>query len=94
MSETEGSLSFLVCDRRVPALAGTKPTAATVLEEMGHSVTMIEDEPCDYSPFDVMLQYGNPGYFPKIRRHLLSMPKEERPLVARMYCEPQPPPRA
>jgi hypothetical protein len=94
VSATGSPISFLVCDRRIPALAGTKPTAATVLEEMGHSVTMIEDEPCDYSPYDVMLQYGNPGYFPKIRRHLLSMPREKRPLLAVMYAEPLPPPRA
>lgn len=87
-------LSFLICDRRIPALAGTWPTVAKVLGEMGHSITMIEDEPRDYTPYDVMLQWGNPGYYPKIRHHLLSMPKDKRPFVAVMYCEPLPPPRA
>ena len=87
-------LAFLICDRRVPALAGTKPTVATVLEEMGHRVTMIGDNPTDYSPYDVMLQWGNPGYYPAIHKHIMSMPKEKRPLVAILYAEPLPPPKA
>ena len=88
-------LSFLVCDRRIPALAGTKPTVATVLEEMGHSVTMTEDNPVvDFAKHDVMLQWNNPGYFPKIHRTLLAMPKEQRPLTVVMYSEPLPPPIA
>lgn len=93
MSEQDRPLSFLVCDRRIPALAGTLPTVAKVLLEMGHRVTMTEGEAVDFSPYDVMLQWGNPGYYPKIRRRLLAMPKEKRPLVAVMYCEPLPPPR-
>ena len=39
------TLKILVCDRRVPALAGTWPTVATVLREMGHSVTVVADDP-------------------------------------------------
>lgn len=92
--EQDRPLSFLICDRRIPALAGTLPTVAKVLGEMGHSVTMTEDDPVDFTPHDVMLQWGNPGYYPKIRRRLLAMPKEKRPLVAVMYCEPLPPPHA
>lgn len=85
-------MNFLICDRRIPALAGTLPTVAKVLGEMGHSVAMIEDDPVDFTQYDVMLQWGNPGYYPKIRRRLKAMPKEKRPLVAVMYCEPLPPP--
>lgn len=87
-------LSFLVCDRRVPALAGTKPTVATVLEEMGHSIELSEDTVRDFSPYDVMLQWGNPGYYPRTNKLLRRIPKHERPLVAMMYAEPLPPPRA
>jgi glycosyltransferase involved in cell wall biosynthesis len=87
-------LSFLICDRRIPALAGTRPTVATVLEEMGHRITMTEDTPRDYGGFDVMLQWGNPGYYPRIFRQLRSMPAEKRPLVAVMYAEPLPAPVA
>lgn len=87
-------LSILVCDRRVPALAGTKPTVAKVLEELGHRVTLAEDETVDFSSCDVILQWGNPGYFPKLRRQLLATPREKRPLVAVLYAEPLPPPRA
>lgn len=92
--EQDRPLSFLICDRRIPALAGTLPTVAKVLGEMGHIITMNEDDPVDFTPYDVMLQWGNPGYYPKIRRRLLAMPKEKRPLVAVLYCEPLPPPRA
>lgn len=94
MIEQDRPLSFLVCDRRVPALAGTKPTVATVLEEMGHSVTLTEDNPIAFASYDVVLEWGNPGYFPSVRRQLIATPKEERPLVAVMYAEPLPPPRA
>jgi hypothetical protein len=93
-TDAEMPLSILVCDRRVPALAGTRPTVATVLAELGHDVAMAEDGPVDLAPCDVILLYGNPGYFPKLRRQLLSTPKERRPLVAALHAEPLPPPRA
>ena len=88
------SLSFLVLDRRVPALAGTKPTVATTLEEMGHRVVMAEDDARDLRQCDVLLMWNNPGYFPRTLRRLRAMPKADRPLVAAMYGEPLPAPRA
>jgi hypothetical protein len=94
MREQDRPLSFVICDRRIPALAGTLPTVAKVLGEMGHSITMIEDDPVDFTPYDVLLQWGNPGYYPRVWRYLKSMPKEKRPFVAVMFCEPLPPPRA
>ena len=87
-------LSIIVFDRRVPALAGTKPTVGKVLEELGHHVTYSEDDPVDLSSCDVIVEFGNPGYFPKLRRQLLATPREKRPLVAVMYAEPLPAPRA
>ena len=94
MHEDVSPLSILVCDRRVPAIAGTWPTVATVLEEFGHRVTIAEDGPIDFGPYEVILLYGNPGYFPRLRRQLLATPRERRPLVAVLHAEPLPPPRA
>jgi hypothetical protein len=94
MSSESGPLSFLVCDRRVPALAGTWPTVATVLREMGHAVTVSEDNVRDFAGFDVVLMWNNPGYFPATRRWLLDLPKAQRPVVTVMFAEPLPPPRA
>ena len=87
-------LSFLVLDRRVPALAGTRPTVATTLGEMGHKVVMAEDDAADLNQCDVLFMWNNPGYFPRTLRRLRAMPKSTRPLVAAMYGEPLPAPRA
>src|SRR5687768_7730456 len=92
--DIEKPLNIKVFDRRVPALAGTKPTVGKVLEELGHNVTYAEDGPVDFSSSDVIIEFGNPGYFPKLRRQLLETPREKRPLVAVLYAEPLPPPRA
>lgn len=94
MSEDQRPLSFLVCDRRVPALAGTKPTVAKVLEEMGHRVVLNADEPVDFDGLDVILEWGNPGYYPKLNKKLRGLPKASRPPIVMMYAEPLPPPRA
>ena len=67
---------------------------ATVLEEFGHRVTVAEDGPFDFTAYDVIVQWGNPGYFPRLRRQLLATPREQRPLVAVVHAEPLPPPRA
>ena len=87
-------LKFLICDRRVPALAGTRPTIAAVLEEMGHCVSMSADDVSDFNSFDVILLWNNPGYFPRTRKWLLSIPKERRPIVAVIMGEPLPAPTA
>ncbi|MGH9418467.1 MAG: glycosyltransferase family protein, partial [Thermoanaerobaculia bacterium] len=88
------SLSFLICDKRVPALAGTKPTVAKVLEEMGHVVVMAEDDARNFRDCDIVLLWNNPGYFPRTRRRLLKIPKAERPPVVVMFAEPLPAPRS
>lgn len=88
------TLKILVCDRRVPALAGTWPTVATVFREMGHSVTVVADDPCDLGQFDLVVQWANPGYFPRFRKHIRGIPSEHRPPIAVLYTEPLPPPRA
>jgi hypothetical protein len=88
------SLAILVCDRRIPALKGTRPTAATVLAELGHRITLAEDGPVDLSQPDVVLMVGNPGYYPRLRRQLLAGARGARPLVAALHAEPLPPPRA
>lgn len=90
----EQPLSILVMDKRVPALAGTKPTVGKVLEELGHNVTYGEDYPVEFLGKDVIIEFGNPGYFPRLRKELLRTPREKRPLVAVLYAEPLPPPRA
>ena len=87
-------LRILFCDRRIPALAGTRPTAATVLEGLGHEIVLGEDGPVTFDGIDVILMWGNPGYFPKLRKQLLRTPKIPRPLVAVVHAEPLPPPRA
>jgi hypothetical protein len=78
----------------VPALAGTKPTVAITLEELGHPVVLAEDDAPDLKVCDVLLMWSNPGYFPKTLRRLRSMQKSERPPVVAMYTEPLPPPKA
>jgi hypothetical protein len=93
MSE-RAPLSILICDRRIPALAGGRPTVAVVLEQLGHRVQVAEDGPHDLSPFDVLLLWGNPGYFPRLRRQLRGLSRERRPIVAALHAEPLPPPRA
>ena len=87
-------ISFLVLDRRVPALKGTKPTVATTFEEMGHAVVVAEDDAVDLRQCDVLLMWNNPGYFPKTQQRLLDIPKSERPRVVVMFGEPLPPPKA
>ncbi len=94
MSDRDRLISFLVLDRRVPALKGTKPTVATTLEDMGHRVVTAEDDAVDLKQCDVVLMWNNPGYFPRTQRRLMSIPKHERPPVVAMYCEPLPPPKA
>jgi len=93
MSE-RAPLSILICDRRIPALAGGRPTVAAVLEGLGHHVRVAEDGPHDLSSFEVLLLWGNPGYFPRLRRQLRGLSKERRPIVAVLHAEPLPPPRA
>ena len=87
-------MSILVCDRRVPAVAGTRPTVVTIIQELGHPVSVAADGPLDLEPFDVVLLHGNPGYFPRLRRQLLRMPRQRRPLIAVLHAEPLPPPRS
>jgi hypothetical protein len=87
-------VNILVCDRKVPAIATTRPTLATVLEELGHTVVVTADGPVDLSGHDVIVEWGNPGYFPRLRRQLLRTPRDRRPLVAVVHAEPLPPPRA
>lgn len=87
-------LSITVCDRRVPAIAGTRPTVVEVIEELGHTVTMAEDGPLDLDAIEVLLLLGNPGYFPRMRRQLRRTPKDQRPLVVVLHSEPLPPSKA
>ena len=87
-------LSILLCYRGAPANPGSQRLASIVLEELGQRVHVVEDGPIDLSPFDVILLYGNPGYFPRMRRQLLATEREQRPLVATLHAEPLPPPRA
>lgn len=91
---TAKPLSILVCDRRVPAISGTRPTLALVLEELGNKVDMAEDGPADLSHYDVLLLWGNPGYYPRFRRQLRATDRGMRPLVAVLHSEPLPPPRS
>lgn len=67
---------------------------STVIEGLGHRVTMAEDGPVDLGACEVILLHGNPGYFPRLRRQLLATPKDRRPLVAVLHAEPLPPSRA
>ena len=94
MRDEPSPLSILIFDRRVPAIAGTRPTVATVLEELGHLVSLAEDGPVDLAPYDFVLLWLNPGYYPRLRRQLLAMPKASRPLVVVLHAEPLPSSRA
>lgn len=85
---------MLVCDRRVPAIAGTRPTVVTVMEDLGRRVSMAEDGPLDLAPYDVVMLQGNPGYFPRLRRQLKRMAPQERPLIVALMSEPLPPSKA
>ena len=88
------SLSFLLAFRHVPAKKGMLPTVAVVLEELGHRVTVVKDGPADLDSCDVILMWGNPGYFPGLRRQVRATARSRRPLVAVVHAEPLPPPRA
>lgn len=90
----QSSLRILFYDKRVPAIAGTRPTAATVLTEMGHDVVLTRDAEFAPNAFDVVLMWGNPGYFPRLRDQLIATPVGQRPLVVLVHHEPLPPPRA
>lgn len=87
-------LSILICDRRVPANADMRPALAVGLEELGQRVKVIADGPADLSLFDVVILSGNPGYYPRLRRQLLSSRPAPRPLIATLHTEPLPPPKA
>lgn len=85
---------MMVADRRVPAIAGSRPYITKVLTDLGCTVELVADGPVDLSRCEVLLLHGNPGYFPRLRKQLLSMPRTRRPLVATLHAEPLPPPRA
>ena len=71
MTDGTPALSILICDRRVPATAGTRSNAALTLEAMGHRVAVGADGPIDdLGSYDVLLLWGTPGYFPRLRRQL------------------------
>ena len=61
---------------------------------MGHRVVMAEDNAADLHQCDVLLMWNNPGYFPETLRRLRRIAKPDRPLVAAMYGEPLPAPKA
>lgn len=42
----------------------------------------------------VLWLHGNAAFFPRVCRHLLGMPPEQRPLVVIWHMEPLPPPKA
>jgi hypothetical protein len=61
---------------------------------MGHRVVLAEDDADDLNACDVLLMWSNAGYFPRTLRRLRSTEKAERPVVAVMYTEPLPAPKA
>jgi len=87
-------VKILVCDRKVPAIAGTPSILATALQELGHSVEEMPDGPADLSAHELIIEWGNPGFFPRMRRQLLATPRSARPLVAVVHAEPLPAPRS
>lgn len=87
-------LSILLCQRLVPARAGSRSSVEIVLDELGCRTTVVADGPADLPSHDLVLLCGTPGYYPRLRRQLKAMPKATRPLVAALHSEPLPPPRA
>jgi hypothetical protein len=69
------------------------PPLALSLQELGHDVTVIPDEPVDVTPYDVVLLWNNPAWYPQLQPVLRSL-GGERPLVAAYHAEPLPPPKA
>jgi glycosyltransferase involved in cell wall biosynthesis len=95
VTDTGRRLSFLFCKRPLAATAGESPPLALALTELGHDVRVLEgDGPLHLASCDVVLLWNNPTFFPLVRRQLLAVPPEERPVVATFHAEPLPPPRA
>ncbi|HEX6209569.1 MAG TPA: glycosyltransferase [Methylomirabilota bacterium] len=86
-------LAILACHRSIPARAGDMPVFARVLEELGHRITLNDDRPADLASHDLVVLWGSPGFFPRLRRQLVAE-KGVRPPVASLHAEPLPPPRA
>jgi hypothetical protein len=90
----DSPLSFLVCKRSIPATAGVWPPLALALAELGHEVAIAPDGPVDISDHDVVLLWGNPGWYPQVRRRARSWSGDRRAVMTTFHAEPLRPPKA
>jgi hypothetical protein len=82
-----------VYQRLLPVHKGRRDEVTELLEAAGRTTVQTEDGPLRARREDVVLVLGNAGWFPALRRDLLSTPAARRPLVAVWHTEPLPLPR-
>ena len=87
-------MSFLVCKRSIPATAGVWPPLALALAELGHEVAIAPDGPVDISGHDVVLLWGNPGWYPAGATGGQSWSGDRRAVMTTFHAEPLRPPKA
>jgi hypothetical protein len=90
MNGSMQNLAIMVCRRQGHEMR----TVTALLEEAGHRVTRIKDEPLDLAGDSVMWIQGNANWFPVICRQLAARPQPKRPFLVLWHTEPLPPPKA
>ena len=84
-----------LCSRVLKALVGSEQRYIDALTESGFRVTHINDDADRLPPPGQWLViFGNAAWYPKVRRRLLALPREQRPWVLLWHSEPLPPARA
>src|SRR6185295_11572287 len=89
---SQPSLNLAICHRLLPMEKGARTGFPACLEEDGHVIEMIGDEPSQVPAGGILVICGNAVWFPRVRRRLLEMSSTERPLVVLWHAEPLPPP--
>lgn len=74
--------------------AGGQHYVVTAFKEMGYEVTTIGDGPLKVTRDEVVFVMNNFAWYPRIRRQLVAMPRERRPLTMTWHTEPLPLPSA
>src|SRR6185503_20127504 len=74
--------------------AGGQHYVVTAFKERGYEVTTIGDGPLKVTRDEVVFVMNNFAWYPRIRRQLVAMPRERRPLTMTWHTEPLPLPSA
>lgn len=90
-----GRNTFLLVRRhKLVQHTGGQPIVSTLMENIGCPVVSMQDGPWRRQPGDILVFRGSPNWYPATFRHLVTLPKAERPVVLLWLSEPLPPPKS